>query len=129
MGPGLYKEPTLLWCSLVGCAGAFLLVLLLLGPSAASAFFTCSLSALFPVTWMLARQQACQEVKRLRDETGRLRVRTLELENATRHLAAEIVERDRRGDAAFTGGVTPAAVYWNGKIYTQNYRWSVDYVK
>jgi hypothetical protein len=77
---------------------------------------------------MLARQQASQEIKQLRDEACMLRVRTLELENATRHLADEIAERDRRGDTAFTGG-TQAAVYWNGKIHTQNYRWSLDSVK
>lgn len=118
MGPGFYKEPTLLWFSLVGCAGAFLLVLLLLGPSAVSAFFACSLSALFPITWMLARQQACQELKQLRQDTGLLRAKAHELEETIRRLGDDLVERDRREDSLCAvlgierpaGGLDPATL-------------------
>jgi hypothetical protein len=34
-----------------------------------------------------------------------------------------------KADTIFIGGVNGAAVYWNGKIFNQNYRWTFDYLR
>ena len=42
--------------------------------------------------------------------------------------SGDVTYRDR-GDLIWAGGVALSAIYWSGKIFNQNYRWSFDYVK